>query len=147
MVKFLPIIFGFLILGLFAIALISGGIRLAAVNNAPQSIGDDAALQSYAGSLNSSLGQAYTAANDAEKAINQSAITLTTGFPALDAVFGIWKTIKTVPITIYNLTIGLLFGRLLGSDSYAIVLGVLSSILIIGIIYAVYKVITTGEGG
>lgn len=145
MVKFTTLIFGFLLLGLFAIAMINGGTRLASINNANHSIAEDPSISAYASSLNSTLETSYTNAVAAEGAINSSSITLTTSNPFIDAIGGIWKTLKTVPITIYNLTIGLVFSKILGGSGYGILLGVLSSIFIIVLIYAIYKGIFTGE--
>jgi len=145
MVKFLPLMFGFLLAGLFIISIINGGILLGYNNNAPQNIADDPSINAYAIALNNTLDNAYTDAVAVDSAVNQSAITLTTGFPVFDAIFGIWKIIKVVPITIYNLTFGLLFEKVFGNEAYGIVFGVISAILIISVIYAVYRVLTTGE--
>jgi len=147
MVNFRPIIVSLLLVGLFAICMITAGIQIATVNNANQSIGDDAVLAAYASSMNSSLEATVSAANTTEDAISSSPITLTSGFPVFDSITGVWKTLKVIPVTIYNLTFGLVFGRLLGGGVAAIVVGVIGSILTITIILSVWKMVSTGESG
>ena len=48
MATFRPILIALILFGLFSVALINGGILLASVNEANQSIGDDSKLKSYA---------------------------------------------------------------------------------------------------
>lgn len=146
MANFRPILVSLLLAGLFMISIITGGITLAYANNANQSIGDDPAIIAYATSLNETLGESITNANSGEEAISSSPITLTSSIPFYDAITGIWKTLKTVPITIWNLTVGLLITRVLGNNFY-IVLGVIGAILTITIIFAVWKFVSQGESG
>lgn len=142
-----PIIVGFLVFGLFAIALITGGIQLAQQEGASQSIADSPSISSYAIELNSSLGNMSTIANSTETSFSNSPINYLSGFPVFEAITSIWRTLKVVPLTIYNLTIGVLFESSLGGEAFAIVLGVLGAILTITIIFAVWKMVSTGEGG
>lgn len=151
MAKLAPILISFLLAGLFAIALITGGIRLAQVNNSPNSIANDPSITSYASSVNNSLGNSLSNANNAETALGQSPSTLTTtgGSTALglDTVQGIWKGLKGVPTTIYDLTIGLLVTKIFSGPSFWIVFAVIGSIVTLIIIVAVVKFFTQGEGG
>lgn len=147
MVNFRPILVALLILGLFGVAIITAGIQIASVNGANQSIGDDVSLAVYASSLNESLEDAYDSSIAANAAVSNSSITLTSALPFIDAIGGIWKTLKTAPIAIWNLTFGVVFQNILGGNSYAIVIGVLGAILLMTIVFAVWKLISSGESG
>lgn len=150
MAKLLPIFATLMIAGLFAIALISGGIQLARVNNSNNSIANDPSLSKYASSLNESLATANEKATASEEAIAQSPSTLTTGGSTslgLDATQGIWKNLKVVPLTIYNLTLGLLISKIFGGGAFWIIFSVIGSILTLAIIVAVIRFFTQGEGG
>jgi hypothetical protein len=147
MAELRPFLIGFLLAGLFAIALITGGIWIADLNNPDQSIGQDATLRTFASSLNQTLGQAHTDANSSYTAIKASPITLTTGFVVLDAIGGVWKTITIIPVAIYNLTIGLLIANVFSNPAFMVIFGVLSAIVILTIIFAVVKWLSQGEGG
>lgn len=147
MVEFRPIIVAMLIVGLFAFALISGGIMLGSQNNAPQNIGDDPSIASYKTALENNLRSASSDVNSSEKSLEQSPLTLSTGGLILDTIGKIWKTMKTIPVTVYNLTAGVLFTRLFGNEAGGLVFGVIATILILSIIFAVWKWVSTGEGG
>ena len=148
MAGFRPVIVSLLLFGLFAIAFITFGIRLAQINDAPQSIADEPSIQNYANQLEGSLQQGYDDSYSAEVAISNSTISqANTGGLSLilDSVGGIWKTLKSVPVTIYNLTIGLIISNITGGE-FGILWAVLGTILIITIIIAVIKLISQGEG-
>ena len=147
MANFRPMIVYFLLLGVFMVALINGGILLATQHSANQSIGDDSMLTDYRDSLNNTLAESYNDAQEIEGAMNKSEVTLTTGIPVINAITGVWKTIKVVPMTIYNLASGLVFSRILGSYTFAIILSVISAIVIITILFAVWKFVSTGDAG
>lgn len=146
MASFRPLVIALLLLGIFAVAIVSFGINLARENGATQNIGDNPIISNYAGNVSDTLGRAYDNANDSIESLSKSPVTLTGGFPLFDAIAGLWKVLKTVPITVYNLTVGLLLSTILGS-TYAIVLGVVGAIFIITIIFAVWKMLSTGQGG
>lgn len=139
-----PFLIGVLLAGLFAFALISGGIMLATNNNANQSIGDDPALVSYKNSLQLSLSEAEANANSSINALGDSPITEVQGGAVFEAISGVWKTLKVVPVTIYNLTFGTAKSRIFG-ETFNIVFGILASILIIIIIFSVIKMINSGQ--
>lgn len=145
--EFRPLIIGLLLVGLFAIAVINGALLLSINNNSPNSIGNDPAIASYKESLEQSLEQAKTSADASEDAIGTSPITLTTGTLVFDAIGGVWKSMKEVPIMVYNLTFGLAAQKLFGDASFGIVLAIISAIVTITIIFGVWKWVTTGEGG
>lgn len=140
-----PLVFGFLLVGLFAIALISFGIRLADVNEVSQSIGDDPAIKNYADSLNNSIAQASSDSQTSQEAISESPITLGESNFVIDAIGGIWKTITEVPVTVWNLTVGLLLAKIFGDNSFAIALSVIGTLIGFAVIFAVVKWLSTGE--
>ena len=147
MTEFRPLIVSLLIVGLFAFALMSAGILIGSQNNAQQNIGDDPAISSYKTSLENNLRRASESANTSERGLESSQVTLSTGGVILDTIGKIWKTMKTIPITVYNLTAGILFTRLFGNEAGGLVFGVIATILILTIIFGVWKWISTGEGG
>lgn len=141
-----PLLVGILLAGLFAFALISGGIMLAINNGANQSIGDDPALAAYKASLEVTLAEAETNANASINALGDSAVTEVQGSVIFEAISGVWKTLKIVPVTIYNLTFGLGKTKIFG-ETFNVVFGIIAAILIIGIIFGVIKMLTSGDDG
>lgn len=145
--KFRPIVVGLLLFSMFALAMITGGIQLANVNDVDQSIGDHPLLSTYSVNLSDAVGGASDNAKSGEDAFADSDVTLSTSSVFIDAIGGIWKTLKTIPVTIYNLTIGLVSSVIFGGGAFSIVLGIIGAILTITIIFAVWRLISTGEGG
>lgn len=139
-----PLIVGILLAGLFAFALITGGIMISTNNQATQSIGNDPSLASYKTSLESTLEDAQVNANSSIEAIGESPISVIPGAFIFDAISGVWKTLKVVPVTIYNLTFGLLKVKVFG-DTFSVVFGVMAAILIILIIFGVIKMVSAGQ--
>lgn len=132
-----------LLFGLFVIALINVGVYLAAQNGANQSILDDDSLASYKSSLQENLTQSYSDISSSNTVLENSSITTTTSIPFFSSTQGIWKTVKTIPITVYNLTIGLAMKKIFG-DSAGLVTAVISAIMIIIILFGVVAWIATG---
>jgi len=140
-----PIIINFLLVSIFAVAIITGGISVALLNNSPQNIGDSPLLSTYLASINASLSQAQTNSQAFENALSNSSVTVSASFPVIDAIKGAWKIIIRVPKEAYNLTIALV-GSLFGSP-FAIIISIISSIVIITIMLAIWKLVSTGESG
>ncbi len=147
MSNFKPILVALLLVGLFALAFLNFGIMTAEIEGANQSISDDPSISAYAASLNQTLEASISETEAANTAFSNSSITTTTSFPFVDAIGGIWKTMKNAPIAVWNLSFGLLLSNVLGSEAYAMVIGVLGAILTMTIIFAVWKLIHSGEGG
>jgi hypothetical protein len=138
------VIIGFLLVGIFIFAMINGGLLIASNNGVSHSIGDDPALSTYKTELETTLGNAQSDANGSLEALGKSPITLVTGTFFFDAIGGVWKTLKVVPVTVYNLTFGILRVKIFGGG-FDIVLGVLSAIIIIVILFGVWKLIISGQ--
>lgn len=138
------LLIGILVSGLFALALINGGIMLASNNHANQSIGDDPILVGYRNSLNNTLHQAETNVNGSLEALGQQGATSTPLGAIYDAMTGTWKTLKEVPSSLYNLFVGVTKVKIFG-DSFNPVFGIVAAILIILIIFGVIKLIISGD--
>jgi hypothetical protein len=147
MVRFVPIVTSLLLISLFIIAFVGVGLIIASDNNSNQTIGNDASLTSFNGALINATTNEASQIDASQAAFSNSSITTTGVFPYVNAVGGIWKTLKTTPILVYNLTIGFVLVKILGSTTAAIVTTILASILAIVIISAVVLWITRGEGG
>ena len=147
MAEFRPIIVNLLLLSLFVVAILIGGTYIAVQNHGTQSIIDDATYSDLQNDLTTNLEDNYDAVGQSGASFENSSVTLTGGIPFVDSIYGTWKVIKNVPMTTYNLIVGVLFTKLFGNPATAIITAVLGAILIITIIFAVVKLVSTGEGG
>lgn len=139
-----PLLVGIMLAGLFAFALITGGIMVGTTNNANQNIGDSEALSSYKNNLETALLQSEINANSSIEAIGESPITEIQGSFIFDAISGVWKNLKTIPVTIYNLTFGEAKTHIFG-ETFNPVFAIVGAILIMLIIFGVIKMITSGQ--
>lgn len=147
MVNFRPYMISILISGLFAFVLLAGGIQLAVLNNANQSIADEPAIRTFSQSINETLLTTSDAAQAAENATSDSQITRILTIPFLDAIQGIWKTIKVAPVAIYNLIAGLAKTYILGSTAGLIITTLIAAIVTLTILFSVIKFVSTGDAG
>lgn len=139
-----PLFIGLLLTGLFAFAMITGGIMVADQNSGVVSIGDDPALSNYKTQIQSSLNDASTDANSSLEALGNSPLSAIPGAFIFEAIAGVWKTLKIVPSTIYNLTFGVLKDKVFG-DSFGVAFGIMAAIIIILIILGVIKLVVSGQ--
>lgn len=147
MAEFRPIIINLLLLSLFAVAIITGGTMIALQNGGDQSIINDTEFNMLTGNLTSTLENNYRNTSQVSSSFENSSVTLTGGIPFIDSIYGTWKVIKTTPVLVYNLVSSVIFDKLLGDRAKAIIIAVLSTILMITIIFAIVKLVSTGEGG
>lgn len=145
--EFRPIVINLLWISLFAVAILTAGYMVAIQNNASQSVLDDPSLASLNESLSTQLKSNYQTTTQAGASFENSSVSLTSGIPFINAIYGVWKVLKNAPITMYNLIVGVIFQKLLGDTATFIIISVISTILIITIIFAVVKLVSTGEGG
>jgi hypothetical protein len=147
--KFRPIMIIILLFSLFVISFINFGILLTTSNNVNSSILFDSDIRGFANDINETLITVYADANDTETSFTNSPVTLTSssGGVIIDAISGVWKTIKRAPVVLYNLLADLIFSKIFGDNSYAIIIVVISSIVIFTIILAVWKLIRQGDAG
>ena len=92
MVKITHIVTALLLAGLFAVALIAGGVQLASMNHANQSIINDSQFNSVYVDLSGNLTKSSTDAYGADAAISNSSLSTIVIVPFVDSVVGIWKT-------------------------------------------------------
>lgn len=139
------IIFPLFLVALFAIALFSFAFQLAISNDSPRSLSDDPTISSYTGSLNNYSRDSSLSTTSALRSIAESPLSLTTGYYIIVAMGGLWKSIITTPLSILNLTFQTIFTRLLGDQTYYVVLSIIGTILGLSLIFAIYKLLSTGE--
>lgn len=147
MARFVPLIIALCMLGVFSFALITGGVMFQVQNNVSVTLTNDSATNAFYQSINTSLSDYSNDANAANTAFSNSSITTTGVTPFINAIGGIWKILKASPVIIYNVVIGLIFGKLLGSAAALVVTSVLAGILILILISAVIYFVSRGEGG
>lgn len=147
MVEFRPMIVSFILIGLFSIAVINILFFMQSNNGADETILDDDSLSDYKTSITGNISKTYSDSSAADNSTSSSTVSFTFGSPFLDAINGVWKTIKSAPIAIYQLTIGLGQKYLFGGTEALIITTAIAAILTITIIFAVWKMIATGEGG
>lgn len=142
-----PFIISILLLGLLAMAVINAGILIAHDNNSKNSIANDTDINNYASSLQNSLANASETADKTDESFRNSTISTSGGVVFVDAIGGLWTTLIEVPSMIMKLTTNLVKGKILGDTAFYAVIGVISAILVITLILAVWKLVGTGEGG
>lgn len=147
MAEFRPLLVSFILIGLFAVALINVVYYMQLDNGASETILDDTTLSNYKNSVVENISNTYTNAEAAGNSTSSSQVTFSYGSPFLDSINGVWKTIKSAPIAIYELTIGLGQTYLFSGPEAIIITTVIAAILTITIIFAVWKMISTGESG
>lgn len=148
MVEFRPLIISFILIGLFAIAMINVVYFIQVDNDADETIlSSQYGLDIYKENLTSSINYAYDESQNAENSTSRSQVSASYGSPFLESINGIWKTIKVYPVTIYQLTIGFASRELFNGPEGYVITTTLAIILSITIIFAVWKMISTGDGG
>lgn len=146
MVKFAPLMIALILWGLFSFALIQMGIQLADSNNANQSIADDPAIASFNESVKNILEELETDVNSSETAISEpSLISSIRENIIIDAIGGVWKVLKNVPTSLYNIATGLWKSEIF-QGPLIIVIGTIGAILTLVVIIAVWRMLFTGEG-
>jgi hypothetical protein len=134
-----------LLVGLFAIALINAGIMISDQNDMVGSIGDDSSLSDYKTSIEGSLDNATSSSTSADAVLGNSSISTNTATPFVDSIVGIWKSVKSAPVAVWNLTFGMALEKMFGEDK-AIVLNILGAILGLSLIFAIIYLIASGDG-
>jgi hypothetical protein len=142
---FKGILVALLVTGLLMVLMISGAVMLSEQNDFAGSPADDSSLSSYKTEIEDSLGDAYTQTTDSDAVLSNSTVTTTTSFPFIESINGIWKNIRQAPLSVWNLTMGLLLEKALGENK-TIVLTVLGAILSLMLIFSIIYLIATGDG-
>lgn len=138
------IVIGLILTGLFAFALMSAGYLVGFNNHANRTILDDVAFSDFKTQLEGNLSSAYTDANSSLENLGDSPISGVLGATIFDSIGGVWKTIKVVPVAIFNLVVGTVKERIFG-EGYGVVFLTVSAIIIILILLAVVKFVISGQ--
>jgi hypothetical protein len=146
-VNFRPLLISLLLFGLLAAAVINAGIMIANSNDADESIANNTAINDYSTDLTDSLEGAGGEGTTAYDSFSNSTISLTGGIVFLDAIGGLWKTLINVPRTVFILTRSLVSSTILESNGFLVIFGVITLIILLSIILAVWKLVSTGESG
>ena len=143
---FSGLLIGLLVTGLFIMALLIGGTQLSTNIDGSQSIANQPQIAKLTANLTTQLNAAYGTANDTETAVSKSKTTITQGTVFLDAMAGVWTTMKIIPIAVYNAANLFISTTLLsGSPMYLVIGGVVGAILIFLFVLYAWKVIRTGD--
>lgn len=145
--NFRPIIMSLLLGALFIVCMINGAVLLGVYNNANSSILEDPTINNLNNNLITNLSDYYSSANATDTSLAQSSVSVGDRGFIIDAVGGIWKTMKVIPLLIYTIFTEFIFINIFGNPTYAIIFSVFTGMVIITIVFAVYKWIYTGEGG
>lgn len=138
-----PIIIGLLLVALFSYALIIGGSNFI-IQNSDTTL-DDPTLINFTNTLSEVMENNSDSARQSNDAFTNSSITTTTSIPYVDSIGGIWKSAKKYPVMIYDVTMGLVFTKLLSDNAKTVIISVLGAILTLSILFAAWKLIATGE--
>lgn len=135
----------FALIGLFAFAIIMFGISFASKNNASTNIGNDPAITSFNNSVAKEFGSYSDDANQTLTSFSNSNPLIGSLSLIFESVGSIWKTIVGVPFTVYNLTIGLVFKNIFGSDpAFWVIIGTFTSLIFVIIVLYAWQWIRQG---
>lgn len=152
MVEFRPLLISFILLGLFSVALINVIYFTQVDNDATETIMDSKyGINIYKDNITTTINDGYEDVRNADNSTSGSQVTLNAGSPFLDAISGVWKNVKSAPIVVYKLTIGMAYEKLLYNSENRtegiLILTAIGAILTLTIIFAAWKMIATGDGG
>lgn len=137
----------FLMVGMFAFAMLSFSVGFVVVNGGNRTIFDDerygVELNNTYDDLKEKLGSSYVDSNQSLTVLKESEQTVDQNI-LLDSVGKIWTTMVSIPIDIFNLIFIFAFKMLFGS-AYGLVATTISSIIIVLVIIYVWKWVRTGD--
>lgn len=146
--KFMSLIIGFLLLGLFVFSLIEFGYGTARDNGGNQTLLNDQRINKSFPQLQQELSNTKTISENQKTALENDKAVIGGNSLLLFAISTVWKSFSSMIIGIYNITFGLVFDVIFGSSTsspFVIVFGIFSSILIITISFLAWRLIRTGE--
>ena len=140
-------IISLIVVGLYVIALLTGGIMLQVQNDAPILLTEDVQVSSLYNSLNDSISDVSTNSQAAYESFSNSSIITSGVTPFLSAVGGMWKLIVNAPVQIISATFIFITTTIFGSPVIGtLFLGAVGSIILLIIISGVVKFVSRGEG-
>lgn len=143
--KILPIISSIVIAGLIIFLFLTFAVKTSVTQGNGRAL-DDPVLLSLKNDINETLGDFYDTANTSEKSLSNSETTLSGGYIIFNSITSIWKTMTITPKAVYNIVQDSLISKLGVSPEILIVFGVLSGLLILLIIVAAWRFVSTGDG-
>lgn len=132
-------------IAMFVIAIITFEVTLAENNNAQQDLLDNPTTREFLKDINTTLETSYQTQQGIENASVNSPVTKTGVIPFIDATEGLWKTLKTIPTTTYNLIVGMLRTSIFQGAALQILVTVVGFLFTAGIILAAYKFFSSGD--
>ncbi len=136
------LIIGFLLVGLYALSMISFGIGLADLNSANQSIGDDPRIINIIGNLSSELNKSQATAEGQRDAFEQETPKLGTGSLLFESLAGVLKTFTGTFVVMFNIIFELIFQVF---SIPPVVLSVVISIALIMIVFLGWRFLRVGD--
>jgi hypothetical protein len=133
----------FIVGALFFVGLLSWAAGVASNNNANQSVTDDSKINGFLTSTRGNIGTTEDTVNSGKSTFDDNNPTVTGGNIVLNSMPGIGRIFSFSFITgFYNITIGLIL-NLFQLDP--LIISVIGSILMITIIFLIWRLLRTGE--
>jgi len=139
-------LFATLLIGLFTFALMFFAIEQGQNVNAPLNINEDPRINKAFGNLSQQLNTTQTRSESQLESFQTENPILSFGTLVVFAIVSIGKVLTDMVTGFYNITFGLIFDVLFGGDpTFGIVIGVVVSILIVSIVFLLWRVLKAGE--
>lgn len=119
-------------------------------NNPNATIYEDPLLASEVNSLKGNLSGYVGTTSNSEAVLSNSSLSqggIAGQNVLFDSVAGIWKALKSAPVVIYNLSLGLIKRKLFGDSEWAWLVDAFGALVILAILIAIIRLVTTGIGG
>lgn len=143
---FRKILFSVLLIALFSFAMIFFGMSQGRNVNAPVNLEDDPRINQSFGEFSQQLDTAQERTESQLESFQSENPILSFGTLVLFAIVSAGKVFTDMITGFYNVTLGLAFDVLFGGDpAFAVVTGVIISILLISIIFLFWRVLKAGE--
>lgn len=139
-----------IILGIIVVAMFSFSDNFLTNNNPNTTIYEDPLLASEVSSLKGNLSGYISTTSNSEAVLSNSSLSqggITGQNVLFDSVAGIWKALKSAPVVVYNLTLGLVKRKLFGDSQWAWIIDAFAGLIILAVLIAIVRWVTTGLGG
>jgi len=130
-----------ILIGVFIVAMLSGGIYLATTNDKNSTLMENEAINTTFSDISNQLGNVQTEANKSKTAFEGETGIITTGFLILESIFGLGITFTKIFISTMNLPL-ILVEEIIGIPP--LVTGAILSILIFLILLLAWRLYKTG---
>ena len=134
-----------LLMGLFVLAIITFGVNFGIENEANQSIIDDPQLLQARSELMGNFTSYGAEVSQASNAFGNTTPIVNTGGINILPITDTWKKFTSIPVNLYDISVGFVFSKLFGDEIANIMFYVVSAIVTILIILAAWATIRTGS--